>query len=449
MQGHIVLSISLNIFVMPSNQPGNGGRPRVSIIVTSYNYARFIGETIQSVIEQTLDSWELIIVDDCSTDDSWNVIEAFLQDPRIHAVRFDKNRGACAAYNVALDLARGEFVASLDSDDVFAAEKLAVQVDFLDRHPEVDICGTYLEEIDDAGNTVPIEDRMYAPWFNKELDFNSPDCWIWENHLCHSGVLMRKSLHDRVGSFREELTYSPDWNFWLRALAEGATFHVIPQELVRYRSHGSNITHRNFDALMWEYADTSARTLHPYLLRVGRPDLIAKNVQIFVKRFFEVDGDWRRYLELMDLLDWRNDHGDRFAIPSHLFDDPELTALVARLSRAWSPQMVVGMSQSSKPAGASADSERAITLSRTDASTFLLLVRNERDQARRDLADAYEAIRSGAEREARLESEQATLKAEHARLLAEVASLRTELDRIGGTVWGKADRLYRRLGGRI
>ncbi|MBN3796549.1 glycosyltransferase [Burkholderia sp. Ac-20392] len=434
---------------MASNQSGNGGRPRVSIIVTSYNYARFIGETIRSVIDQTLDSWELIIVDDCSTDDSWNVIQTF-QDPRIHAVRFDKNRGACAAYNSALGLARGEFIASLDSDDVFAADKLAVQVEFLDRHPEVDICGTYLEEIDDAGNTVPSESRMYAPWFNKELDFNSPDCWIWENHLCHSGVLMRKSLHDRVGSFREELTYSPDWNFWLRALADGATFHVIPQELVRYRSHGSNITHRNFDALMWEYADTSARTLHPYLMRVGRPDLIAKNVQIFVKRFFEVDGDWRRYLELMDLLDWRNAHGDRFAIPSHLFDDPELTALVARLARGWSPQMVAGtVPLSQELAVERADPEQTIALPAADASTFLLLVRNERDQARRDLADAGEAVRAGAEREARLEAEQAALEVEQMKLQAEIASLRTELDRIGGTVWGKADRLYRRLGGRI
>ena len=432
---------------MASNQSGKGGRPRVSIIVTSYNYARFIGETIRSVIDQTLDSWELIIVDDCSTDDSWSVIQAF-QDPRIHAVRFDKNRGACAAYNTALGLARGEFIASLDSDDGFAADKLAVQVEFLDRHPEVDICGTYLEEIDDAGNTVPSESRMYAPWFNKELDLNSPDCWIWENHLCHSGVLMRKSLHDRVGSFREELTYSPDWNFWLRALADGATFHVIPQELVRYRSHGSNITHRNFNALMWEYADTSARTLHPYLMRVGRPDLIAKNVQIFVKRFFEVDGDWRRYLELMDLLDWRTDHGDRFAIPSHLFDDPELTALVARLARGWSPQMVAGtVPLSQEPAAERADPEQTVAL--PDASTFLLLVRNERDQARRDLADAAEAVRAGAEREARLEAEQAALEVEQMRLQAEIASLRTELDRIGGTVWGKADRLYRRLGGRI
>ncbi|MCA8157139.1 glycosyltransferase [Burkholderia contaminans] len=434
---------------MASNQSGKGGRPRVSIIVTSYNYARFIGETIRSVIDQTLDSWELIIVDDCSTDDSWNVIQAY-QDPRIHAVRFDKNRGACAAYNTALSLASGEFIASLDSDDVFAANKLAVQVDFLDQHPEVDICGTYLEEIDDAGNTVPSENCLYAPWFNKELDLNSPDCWIWENHLCHSGVLMRKSLHDRVGSFREELTYSPDWNFWLRALAEGATFHVMPQELVRYRSHGSNITHRNFDALMWEYADTSARTLHPYLVRAGRPDLIAKNVQIFVKRFFEVDGDWRRYLELMDLLDWRNAHGDRFAIPSHLFDDPELTALVARLARGWSPQMVADMlPQSLEHAAEGSDTEQATALPAADASTFLLLVRNERDQARRDLADAGEAVRSGVEREARLESEQTALKAEQKRLQAEIASLRTELDRIGGTVWGKADRLYRRLGGRI
>jgi len=434
---------------MASNHSGKVGYPRVSILVTSYNYARFIGETIRSVIEQTFDSWELIIVDDCSTDDSWSVIQTF-QDPRIHAVRFETNRGACAAYNAALSLANGQFIASLDSDDVFASNKLAIQVDFLDQHPEVDICGTYLEEIDDVGNRVPGEACMYAPWFNKELDLNSPDCWIWENHLCHSSVLMRKSLHDRVGFFREELTYSPDWNFWLRALAAGAIFHVIPQELVQYRAHGNNITHRNFDALMWEYADISARTLHPYLSRVGRSDLIAKNVQIFVKRFFEVDGDWRRYLELMDLLDWHDAHGNRFSIPSHLFDDPELTALVARLARAWTPQMAARtLPQSSKSATENADPASIIVPPAGDASTFLLLVRNERDQALRDLSDAGEAIRSNTERAQRLESEQVALRAENSKLQVELVSLRTELDRIGGTVWGKADKLYRRLGGRI
>ncbi|RQS10342.1 glycosyltransferase [Burkholderia sp. Bp9002] len=434
---------------MASNQSGESGRPRVSILVTSYNYARFIGETIRSVIAQTYDSWELIVVDDCSTDDSWSVIQAF-RDPRIRAVRFDENRGACAAYNAALSLAKGQFVASLDSDDVFAPEKLAVQVAFLDQHPEIDICGTYLEEIDDAGNVVPSENCMYAPWFNKELDLNSPDCWIWENHLCHSGVLMRKSLHDRVGFFREELTYSPDWNFWLRALAGGAKFHVVPEELVQYRAHGNNITHRNFNALMWEYADISARTLHPYLVRMCRPDLIEKNVQIFVKRFFEVDGDWRRYLELMELLDWRDVHGSQFSIPPHLFDNLELTTLVARLARAWSPQMVAGtLPQSPKSDTSLPDPVSTVVQPATDASTFLLLVRDERDRAIRDLAHAGEAIRSGVEREERLEAEHAALKVEHTKLQAEVDSLRTELDRIGGTVWGKADKLYRRFGGRI
>ncbi|MDN7942176.1 glycosyltransferase [Burkholderia multivorans] len=434
---------------MTSNQSGTTGRPRVSVLVTSYNYSKFIGETIQSVIEQTLDSWELIIVDDCSTDDSWSVIQAF-QDPRIQSVRFEKNRGACAAYNTALGLARGEFIASLDSDDVFVLDKLAIQLDFLDKNPEVDICGTYLEEIDDAGNVVPSENRMYAPWFNKEWDLNSPDCWIWENHLCHSGVVVRKSLHDRIGLFREDLTYSPDWNFWLRALADGARFHVIPRELVRYRAHGSNITHRNIDALMWEYADTSARTLHPYLARVDRPDLIAKNVQIFVKRFFEIDGDWRRYLELMELLAWHDTHGDRFTIPPHLFDDLELTTLIARLARAWAPHMVTGIVPSTSEDGMKVvDEERTIVPSVADAPSFLLLVRNERDKALRALANAEEKIRSSAEREARLQSEQGALRAEHTRLRTETAALRAELNRIGGTVWGKADRLYRRLVRRI
>jgi glycosyltransferase involved in cell wall biosynthesis len=101
-------------------------RPYFSIIMTSYNYANFVGQAIDSVISQTFEDWELIVVDDCSSDNSWDIIQAYT-DPRIQKHRLLSNRGASHAYNCAVTLCRGQYIASLDSDDMFGKDKLLEQ----------------------------------------------------------------------------------------------------------------------------------------------------------------------------------------------------------------------------------------------------------------------------------------------------------------------------------
>lgn len=427
-----------------NNYSTGDSRPRVSVLTTSYNYGRFIGETIRSVLSQTYASWELIIVDDCSTDDSWEVIQQF-DDPRIRAVRQERNQGACAAYNMALRLASGEFIASLDSDDVFVPEKLAVQVAFMDAHPDVEICGSFMAEIDASSQPVAADKCFYAPWFNQELDLNKPDSWVWENHLCHSSVLIRKSTHDRIGFFREDLTYSPDWDFWLRSLTGGARFHVMKDALLLYRAHGGNVTHRNRDALMWEYADISGHVVHPYLVRIERFDLLRKSMESFIGRFFEIDGNWRRFLELIEMLRVYDRHEDTFKIPPHLFFNGELSAFVTRLASGWSPQVFAAVRERLSKAEYDGPVPAVDAQALEGAATFQLLIRGERDRALAELDQARtERERVAAE----LEHAKAELRAaaeREGRLAASLADAQTELDRVRGTIWGKADNLYRRL----
>src|SRR3989442_316187 len=109
--------------------------PLVSIIVTSYNYDRFIGQTIRSVLGQTYPDFELIIADDGSDDSSVEVIRSF-HDKRITVLTSETNKGACAVYNTAYASCKGRYVCSLDSDDALAPEKLARQVEFLEAHPD-------------------------------------------------------------------------------------------------------------------------------------------------------------------------------------------------------------------------------------------------------------------------------------------------------------------------
>ena len=255
-------------------------KPVFSIIMMSYNYGDYIGAAIESVIKQSLPDWELLVVDDCSTDDSWGIIQDF-KDSRIRAHRHAVNLGACAAYNQAFSMAHGKYIACLDSDDLFMPNKLERQAVFFEQHPEIDICGTFVTEIDNNG-AVRHEPTPYADWFNVSVDLNDPSTWLWQNRVCHSGAVVRKEMHDRLGEFDNRLVYTPDWQFWLRALVAGARFAVIPEPLAAYRNHGKNITHKNKQGTLLEHASTCAKTLFPWLKQQGRLDLIDTTVQGFL-----------------------------------------------------------------------------------------------------------------------------------------------------------------------
>ena len=121
--------------------------------MTSYNYGSYIGAAIESVIAQSFGDWELIIVDDCSSDDSWEVISKYT-DPRICAIRFESNKGAFFAYYEGVAISKGRFLASLDSDDKFAPNKLDAQWRIFEANPDVDICGTWVKEIDISGGGI-------------------------------------------------------------------------------------------------------------------------------------------------------------------------------------------------------------------------------------------------------------------------------------------------------
>ncbi len=251
-----------------------------SIIMMSYNYARFIRQAIDSVLAQTSDSWELIIVDDCSTDESWSVIQQY-SDERILSFKHNINKGASAAYNLALSKCTGVYIACLDADDVYTPEKFKLQAAYFREHPHIDICGTFVAVIDDA-DLVIVKGSRYLDWFNVDIDMNSIDCWRWENHLCHSSVVIRREFHQKVGSFNENLVYTPDWQFWIRSVLAEGRFGVMHEPLVRYRSHNDNVTHKNNAEVVKEHAQTCVDFLLPRLLETSRIDLLDATLDGFI-----------------------------------------------------------------------------------------------------------------------------------------------------------------------
>jgi len=256
--------------------------PLVSLILLSYNYERYIGDGIRSVLAQTYPHWELIVVDDASTDGSLEVIRSF-SDPRIRLLPSERNLGPSGSYNRAYACCRGQYVGSLDADDFLAPRKLERQVEEFAAHPGVDVLGTFVTEVDGAGQAV---DGETAVWFNQDLDFDDVESWLMRNHLCHSSALLRRSAHDRAGLLNPDLRVAADYELWLRGLAQGARFRVLREPLIFSRQHESNSWKKiGRGDLFLELAYLFSAHLARHLARHGRVELFAPCISFLTSHF--------------------------------------------------------------------------------------------------------------------------------------------------------------------
>lgn len=209
--------------------------PSVSVIIPAYNQALYIAQAIQSVLEQTYPHFELIVVDDGSTDETPGIL-AVLHDPRIHIVR-QPNAGLSAARNRGLRESSAPLVTFLDSDDYFLADKLEVMVRFLQDHPDVGLVAGEVKYINNSGKTIrePVEvpTKLALP----EL--------LCENPICVSGILLRRMWLERVGVFDESLRACEDWDLWLRLLAAGCVMAWVDHPVVAYRIHSNQMTRQS------------------------------------------------------------------------------------------------------------------------------------------------------------------------------------------------------------
>ncbi|MBQ3799225.1 MAG: glycosyltransferase family 2 protein, partial [Treponema sp.] len=120
--------------------------PKISVVTSVYNCERFVGETIQSVINQTFTDWEYILIDDCSKDRSAEIIQSFAdKDPRIRLIRNEQNQGQCRNLNHGIQLAKGEYIARLDHDDLCYPERFQKQLDYMEAHKETVLCGCRMD----------------------------------------------------------------------------------------------------------------------------------------------------------------------------------------------------------------------------------------------------------------------------------------------------------------
>jgi glycosyltransferase involved in cell wall biosynthesis len=205
---------------------------RVSLVIATFNHARFLGDALDSAVAQTLRDVEIVVVDDGSTDDTPAVLARY--GDRIRVIR-QPNRGLAAARNAGLAAARGTYVSFLDADDVLMPTKLAAQAAILDRAPTVGwtYCDVLIETVA-TGAAMPASERfgygarMLEGWLFPEL--------IHGNFIPAIAPLVRRTVLDAAGGFDERLTALEDWDLWLR-LSLIAEARYSPAVLVRYRVH--------------------------------------------------------------------------------------------------------------------------------------------------------------------------------------------------------------------
>jgi len=212
--------------------------PRVSVVMSVYNGMPYLDAAIQSILGQTFNDFEFIILEDGSTDDTWAALEQYaLQDARIHLVRNPQNLGYTRSLNEGFKRARGEFIARQDADDISLPTRLESQVAFLDSHPEVGLVGTRRRFIDPQGATLEIPDRLVA------LDNSSiQEALLDFNCIHHGSFMFRCKLLEQVGLYAVELEPAEDYDFCLR-VAEVAQLANLPEQLYLYRVHPSSVSH--------------------------------------------------------------------------------------------------------------------------------------------------------------------------------------------------------------
>lgn len=208
--------------------------PKVSVITPAYNTERYIGDAIESILQQTFSDFEYIIIDDCSKDATWEIIQGYAKkDPRVIALRNEKNLGIAGNRNRGLHEAKGDYIVWQDADDISFPQRIEHQYQFMEANSTVGIVGGYLQFFNECGNTSV---RKYKPddaSLRKKIFRYSP--------VAQPGAMVRKKCLEEVGEF--DLRYPPaedlDMSFRIGSKYALANLEEI---VVRYRENSNSAT---------------------------------------------------------------------------------------------------------------------------------------------------------------------------------------------------------------
>ena len=211
--------------------------PKVSVLIPTYNYAFCIDDAIQSVLNQEYQDFEIVIIDDCSKDNTDEVVQKYLSDPRIRYYKNEVNLGLVGNWNKCLSYARGEYIKFLCADDKFREDLLRKFVEVMEQYPNVSlvVCN---KTMFGGGPSVTVQLPFQKLKSGREIIYDTLNSKGWLGEP--SSVMFRKSnLH--VGPFKAGLIWLPDWEMWIRQLTTGDCY-IIPEPVVYIRNHSQQLT---------------------------------------------------------------------------------------------------------------------------------------------------------------------------------------------------------------
>ncbi|AJE03474.1 glycosyltransferase family 2 protein [Geobacter pickeringii] len=220
------------------------GKPLVSVVIPTYNRKTLVARAIKSVLDQTYDRLELLVIDDGSTDGTGDSLEALRSDPRFRYT-FQTNQGQSAARNRGISQAKGDFIAFLDSDNYWQVDKLETQIAFWEENEESDILYSEIIPVDEAGTRITKKDvgRLSGVILSELLR---------TNFITNNTVLVRKKCFEEMGGFDERLRYAEDYDLWLR-FATRYRFLYHPREVTWYCYEGDRLSAQEENVLDANY----------------------------------------------------------------------------------------------------------------------------------------------------------------------------------------------------
>ncbi len=287
-------------------------KPKISVVLPTYNGARWLSESIQSVIDQTEKDWELIIVNDCSQDNSLEIAEKYAQtDPRIRVLSNSTNKKLPATLNVGFSKASGDYFTWTSDDNRYKSNALEVMSAYLDNHPETDLVSARMDYISESGEVKGTSD----------IDRNAVDL----SYVCNIGAafLYRRTIADKIGPYDENTFCAEDYDYWCRIALTGKVDY-IDDNIYEYRDNSQSLT-----------------ALKAQQVRVKRLEIQNKYKQQFVEKFqlgwwqreklnYLIDPSAFRYSFLML---WLRKKLVSFSLGGLLFWNPMLHRRIRKITR--------------------------------------------------------------------------------------------------------------------
>jgi len=213
----------------------NSNSPKISVLMSVYNNSKLLREAVDSILGQTFSNFEFIIINDASTDKSVEILRDYAKkDKRIVLVDNETNIGLTKSLNRGLQIAKGQYIARMDADDISELNRFSLQVDFLDSNPDIGLLGTHAQSINEKG-------EKFGIWETLENDAEIKELLKKRNCFCHGSTMFRAECIKNFGNYREEFKFTQDYDLWLR-ISEKYKVANLGKNLFNFRKSPNSIS---------------------------------------------------------------------------------------------------------------------------------------------------------------------------------------------------------------